>query len=106
MYILRSFLILTFFVACLIELYLAGTFYEEINAEVPQQSIIKRFNDVTPSTCLLKCRRNQECELAAMDGLDCLFLKKGIDGKEMISVILLEQIKIKHTGNMKYQNLL
>ena len=101
MYFSRAILLLTFFVTCLVEIYMTGTFYEKEIVDVALQSIIKRMKGVSPATCLLKCRKNSDCELAAMDGTDCLFLKKGIDGEKVVSVVLLDEIEIKDAKGNK-----
>ena len=100
MYFSRAILLLTFFVTCLVEIYMTGTFYEKEIVDVALQSIIKRMKGVSPATCLLKCRKNSDCDLAAMDGTDCLFLRKGIE--EVVSVVLLDEIEIKYAKGNKH----
>ena len=89
----------------------ASVFYEEEDIKISQESVIKRWSDVSRSTCVLRCRRNKECQHAAIEGNDCLFLKNGSDsvssesdasdGAGMLSVISLKEIDTKKKPHIK-----
>ena len=87
----------------------AASFYEEDEVKVAEDSVIKRWAGVSRSNCLLRCRRNKQCEHAAMEGADCLFLKNGSDptssesdvsnGKNVLRVIVLKEIDSQRKPN-------
>ena len=89
--------------------FVAASFYEEDEVNVTEDSIIKRWAGVSRSNCLLRCRRNKQCEHAAMEGADCLFLKNGSDptssesdvsnGKNVLRVIVLKEIDSQRKPN-------
>ena len=85
---------------CLRHVYTAGTFYEQVNNKVSQQSVSKRLKNKSPASCILQCSQDPICHLQAIEGSDCLFLDKGfeeVDERDMVLLITLKEIDISKT---------
>ena len=105
MYVIWSLLLLVLLIS-LLDMYIAGQFYEEEHVKMSQLSVIKRWTRVGPKICVLRCRRNQHCQFAATEGNDCSLLDDSVgvktdNGKEMLQVTVLKEIKNarKRAGN-------
>ena len=96
---LHKLLILIIIVLSLIKIIRSATFYEEEYVEITQESVVKRMSGISRSTCILRCRRNADCLVAAIDDFDCLFLKNESgnvsNGKEMTPVKILKEVNTK-----------
>ena len=82
----------------------AGVLYVEETTEVSKQLVLKRWTGLSPTTCLLRCRRHGPCQMAALSGPECLFLKNVADPENHVSndtfpVTLLKEHSIKKIGN-------
>ena len=82
-----------------------GTVFEEEFSEVSQQDVIKRWTGLSSTSCLLRCRRDRNCELAAVTPSECLFLRNisKLDDdnqtNKKLEVTLLKEIDF--TGNSR-----
>ena len=62
--------------------------------------MFQRSSGISRSTCILRCRRNKECLLAAIDESDCLFLSNGASvnvstDKGVLKITILKEIDTK-----------
>ena len=79
---------------------LEGAFYDISQIEIPQKIVIARLPGVTGIACIFQCKQNTSCHQAAVQGFNCLFLKKS-DGdsrnkqEEMETVTLFTETKVK-----------
>ena len=60
----------------------AKSFYEEQDTEVSEQAVLNRWKGLSPTTCLLRCRRNKDCQVAALTEFECLCLKNETNAKD------------------------
>ena len=83
----------------------AGVLYVEEITEVSQQLVLKRWTGLSPTTCLLRCRRYEPCQMAALSQSECLFLKNTSDPEnedstsDKVPVTLLKEEGLKKIGN-------
>ena len=101
MYELHSMTIVISFALSLLNTSIEGTIYEKEHTHISNDSVVKRWTNVGATTCLLRCRRNADCKLAAIERSDCLFLKNDTklegdsnsnDDIEKLPVILLRDL--------------
>ena len=84
-------------VSSLFAITVAATFYEEEEIEISQKSILKRWSGISRASCILRCRRNKDCQYPAIDDNNCLFLRNESstdiwNGTEIITVTILKEI--------------
>ena len=76
---------------------LDGAFFENALSEIRKKEVIGRFPGVTKISCVHRCRGNMSCHQAAMQGSDCLFLRKGLESsdeeEEMVNAIVLSKVR-------------
>ena len=100
-FLFRSYVILNFIATIVTS---SANFYNELTQGVSTASISKTMKGVSPTQCLLRCRRSKECKYAAMRQLngtvkskECLQLRDIDGGKVEVTLLketLLEEILI------------
>ena len=76
---------------------LEGAYFENAPSKIRKKEVIGRFQGVTKISCVHRCRGNMSCHQAAMQGSDCLFLRKGLEssneGEEMVNAKVLSKVR-------------
>ena len=92
-------------VATIINTLESGNFSEESVTVVSNSTVLKRLDRLSPVSCLLRCRRNKECKMAAMIDSECLLLRDGTasenEGNGTLRVTLLREMDTKMTPSKK-----
>ena len=86
---------LMFHLSTLIEAISGSTYYKREKTKILADFVIKRFADTSAVSCLIQCRANKNCDLAAIQETDCLFLNVSqinSGGKKLYPVTLLKEI--------------
>ena len=94
-------------VAIIIKTLEGGTFFEDSFTVVSNSTVLKRWEGLSPTSCLLRCRRNKACKMAGMIDSDCLLLKTatasddGGNGNGNLRVKLLKEMDTKKKPSKK-----
>ena len=86
-------------VVVVFETWQEGSFYTNEDAEVSEEAVIKRWAGISSTSCVLHCKQNKECQMAALTDSECLLLKNATDdakdANDTVKVTLLKRIDTK-----------
>ena len=82
-----------------------GSFYTKQDAEVPENTVLRRWMEISPISCVLHCKQNKDCEMAALTNSECLLLRNATnDAKEANNTLKVTLLKGIDTMEKTSQN--
>ena len=78
-------------------IFTGATFYEEEDIEISKESIVKRWTGISKSTCILRCRRYNDCLSPAIYRSECILLQNyakivASDENRILKVTILKEL--------------